>query len=243
MTQARSHIVPSGSDGLYHCVQRCVRRAFRCGADAYSGRSFEHGKSWIEQRLGLLAESFAVSTHAYAVLIHHLHVALQLARDAVAGWSDADVAARWARLFPPLQDSENATEAKCRHLVDDPERLQTIRGRLCDPSWLMRRLAEPINRQANREDRCKGRFGEGRFKAPRLCNERAILAAMAYVDLNPVQAGIADGLEDSAHTSIAARIASAGKTAQALDERLGPILGVLQPPLAITTVDCLQLLD
>ncbi len=107
----------------------------------------------------------------------------------------------------------------------------------------MRCLAEPIARHANSEDRCKGRFWEGRFKAQRLCDERALLAAMAYVDLNPVRAGIAEGLEDSSHTSVAARMAQVGQTPHTLRTGLGPILGVLQPPLAITTADYLQLLD
>ena len=243
MTQARSQLVPPGADGLYHCVQRCVRRAFLCGVDGYTGRSFEHRKGWIEQRLGLLAECFAVSIHAYAVMSNHLHMVVQIAPAASASWTAAEVAARWVRLFPPRHHSPEAFDAKCRRLMDDPQRLQTIRGRLCDLSWLMRCLAEPIARQANREDLCKGRFWEGRFKAQRLCDERALLAAMAYVDLNPVRAGIAQGLEDSAHTSVARRLASARSTKQVMSAGLGPILGVLQPPLAITTADYLQLLD
>ena len=243
MTQARSQLVPRGSDGLYHCVQRCVRRAFLCGNDDYTGRSFEHRKAWVEERLGLLAECFAISIHAYAVMSNHLHLVVQLAPDAVAGWTDLEVAARWVRLFPPRFDDANAVQAKCRRLIDDPERLRLIRSRLSDLSWLMRCLAEPIARRANREDRCKGRFWEGRFKAQRLCDERALLAAMAYVDLNPVRAGIAQSLEASAHTSATARIATAGKTPQTLGMPLSPILGVPRPSLAITTADYLQLLD
>mgnify|MGYP002780007220 CR=1 FL=1 len=243
MTQPRSQLVPPGSDGLYHCVQRCVRRAFLCGVDHYTGVSFEHRKTWIEQRLGLLAECFAVSIHAYAVMSNHLHLVVQLAPGAAAQWSDEDVAARWVRLFPPRLGTDWAVEAKCRRLIDDAERLQTIRQRLSDLSWLMRCLAEPIARRANSEDRCKGRFWEGRFKAQRLCDERALLAAMVYVDLNPVRAGIAEGLEDSSHTSVAARMAQVGQTPHTLRTGLGPILGVLQPPLAITTADYLQLLD
>ena len=243
MTQARSQLVPPGADGYYHCVQRCVRRAFLCGVDHYTGKSFEHRKAWVEQRLGLLAECFAVSIHAYAVMSNHLHLVLQLVPGAAAVWSDAEVAARWVRLFPPRQDSDEAVDAKCRRLIADTERLAIIRSRLSDLSWLMRCLAEPIARAANREDRCKGRFWEGRFKAQRLCDERALLAAMAYVDLNPVRAGIAQRLEDSAHTSVAARMAQAEQTREALGAGLGPILGVLRPPLAITTADYLQLLD
>ena len=243
MMQARSQLVPPGSDGLCHCVQRCVRRAFLCGNDDYTGRSFEHRKAWVEERLELLAECFAISIHAYAVMSNHLHLVVQLAPDAVAGWADLEVDARWVRLFPPRFDDANSVEAKCRRLIDDPERLKLIRSRLSDLSWLMRCLAEPIARRANREDRCNGRFWEGRFKAQHLCDERALLTAMAYVDLNPVRAGIAQSPEDSAHTSATARIATAGKTPQTLDMPLSPILGVPRPSLAITTADYLQLLD
>ena len=68
MTSARSALIPPGSAGAYHCVQRCVRRAFLCGEDRYTGQSFEHRKDWVQQRLGLLAECFAVAIHAYAVM-------------------------------------------------------------------------------------------------------------------------------------------------------------------------------
>ena len=243
MTQARRQLVPPGSDGAYHCVQRCVRRAFLCGVDAYTGESFEHRKQWVEQRLCLLAECFAVSIHAYAVMSNHLHLVVQLAPAAAAAWSDAHVAARWVRLFPPREDAAEAVEAKCSRLMADPERLQRIRSRLCDLSWLMRCLAEPIARRANREDGCKGRFWEGRFKAQRLCDELAVLAAMAYVDLNPVRAGIAERLDDATHTSAAARLAQASEAPEHLTKPLGPILGALRPPLAMSTADYLQLLD
>lgn len=243
MTQPRSQLAPPGSDGLYHCVQRCVRRAFLCGVDRYTGQSFEHRKAWIEDRLRLLAECFAVSIHAYAVMSNHLHLVVQLVPDAVAGWSDEEVAARWVRLFPPRQDSDAAVDAKSMRLRVDPERIQVIRGRLSDLSWLMRCLAEPIARRANREDACKGRFWEGRFKAQCLCDERALIAAMAYVDLNPVRAGIAQNVDDSAHTSASARIMQARADPRILCRRLGPILGVQQPSLGISSADYLQILD
>ena len=107
------------------------------------------------------------------------------------------------------------------------------------------RLNEPIARQANQEDNCTGRFWEGRFKSQALLDEAAVLACMAYVDLNPIRAQLADTPEHSDHTSIQLRIRAALKGGQ--PSNLLPFIGHEsdnQPKgIAFSLTDYLQLVE
>jgi hypothetical protein len=70
----------------------------------------------------------------------------------------------------------------------------------------MKCLKEPLSRLANREEQTRGAFFEGRFKSVAILDEESLLATCAYIDLNPVAAGIAEVPEASAHTSIKQRV-------------------------------------
>jgi putative transposase len=206
----RSRYVQDGQEGVYHCYTRCVRRAFLCGVDTLTLRDFSHRKAWMVDRLRSLAAIFAVEVCAYAIMETHYHTILRTRPDTVALWSDREVAARWLTLFPRHRGLSASplppTEEHIRALIDLPQRIAQLRQRLCSISWFMGRLNEFIARAANKEDKVKGRFWESRFKCQALLDEAAIACCMAYVDLNPIRAGLADTPEESEFTSIQERI-------------------------------------
>jgi REP element-mobilizing transposase RayT len=230
MTRARSDVVDLEVTPYYHCLARCVRRAFLCGDDAYSGRNFDHRKLWILERVKLLASLFAIDVCAYAVLANHFHLVLRVVAERIAAWSDDEVLDRVRRLCPTCVRGLGTMKAARRRKL-----VATWRERLGNLSWFMGRLDEYIARRANDEDGCKGRFWESRFGAKALMDDGALLACMAYVDLNPVRAGLATGLDDSSWTSIQQRLREAAAAlahAEAGPSNEAP--PALEPPAAMS---------
>ncbi|MCP4047983.1 MAG: hypothetical protein GY732_18570 [Gammaproteobacteria bacterium] len=101
----------------------------------------------------------------------------------------------------------------------------------------MRCINEPIARMANAEDHCTGRFWEGRFKSQALLDERALLACMAYVDLNPIRAAMAKTPEQSDYTSIQERIEHPENNC------LRPFMGIEDGGIPFNLKDYLELVD
>jgi len=214
MTLPRSALVSLDATPYYHCIGRCVRRAFLCGFDRYSGRSFEHRRGWIVAKLAELASTFAIDVAGYAVMSNHYHLVLKINANEAETWTDRQVVNRWCRLFAGhrlVQRYQAGESLSPAELEQVSVFVATYRTRLADLSWFMRCLNESIARMANAEDGCTGRFWEGRFKSQALLDEAALIACMAYVDLNPIRAGMATTPEASDYTSIQQRIHASGK--------------------------------
>ena len=160
MPRARKHLVCLSDTPCYHVHSRCVRRAFLCGVDRPSGRSYEHRRGWIEDRLQVLSSLFSIELCAYAVMSNHYHLVVKLNPSESDGWSDNEVLQRWTALFrgPLLVQRYRAGES-LSHAEQDTVRCiaAVYRDRLGSLSWFMKCLNEPIARQANAEDGCTGR--------------------------------------------------------------------------------------
>ncbi|PHS14047.1 MAG: transposase [Kangiella sp.] len=204
MTIARKQLIDLSHTPYYHCINRCVRRAWLCGDDPLTGKNYDGRKQSIVNRMKFLTTVFGIELCAYVVMSNHYHVVLHVNAELIDNLTEKEVAKRWVQVYKNAIGIRYIEGAKLD--IKEQEAMNTYlpiwRERLKDISWYMRALNEGIARKANKEDDCKGHFWEGRFKSQALTDEAALLACMAYVDLNPIRAKIAKTPEDSNHTSI-----------------------------------------
>lgn len=209
MPTARKRLVCPEITPYYHCVNRCVRRAFLCGIDPNTGKDLSHRKAFIEKLMFTLARAFAFDICAYAVMSNHYHIVLHMDRARAKGWTLVEVIQSWHQVFRGTNLSQRflKDEVLSTEELDELEQQAEIwRSRLVDLSWYMRVLNERVARQANLEDGCTGRFWGKRYSSQALLDEPALLGCMTYVDLNPVRAGLAKTPEASDYTSIQKRV-------------------------------------
>jgi len=207
MTLARKQLISIDDTPYYHIISRCVRRAFLCGKDKYSGKCFEHRRKLIVDRIKQLADVFNIDICAYAVMSNHYHLVLKV--NDSNDWSERKCLIDWSTLC-------GISDLCTRYIKHDglsKYELESVypdaaeyRKRLMSISWFMKLLNEYIAKVANAEDEVTGHFWQARFKSQALLDERALLTCMAYVDLNPIRAAMALTPETSDYTSIQERI-------------------------------------
>jgi hypothetical protein len=203
MTVARSQLVDVDVTPWYHVISKTVR-----GAELLR-QGDEDRKRWIEHRLQFLGEIFAMDVAGYAVMDNHFHALVRLDPQRIDDWTDEEAVRRWAKLYPPrgknrqpLKPVSNWVQQK----LADGKFVGRVRQRLGSLSWFMKCLKEPLARLANKSDSQTGAFWQSRFKSIAVLGEEALLATCAYIDLNPVAAGLAPVPEDSEHTSLKTRV-------------------------------------
>ncbi len=186
----RSDVFHHNEVGVAHCVQRCVRRAFLAGKDPVTGKPMNTARLDPETDgiacLGLRARCVDLCRDVQPSPHHAPH-----APRCRQNLNDEEIARRWLRLFPGRRLEDflgEPTKQDIANAIGNAKKIAEWRKRLSDISWFMRALAEPIARKANKEDKCTGRFWEGRFKAQKIADEAGLLACAMYVDLNPVRA-------------------------------------------------------
>ena len=155
MPRPRKQQISLDATPFYHCVSRCVRRAFLCGKDPLTGRSHEHRRQQIEYDPLRLASIFYIDLVSFCVMSNHHHVVVHVDRERCSKANPKEIALRWHQLFKAKEFSQKFVDGES---LESHEQYQldtlidTWRSRLHDISWFMKVLNEKIARMANKED-------------------------------------------------------------------------------------------
>ena len=223
MTKPRKELVSVSDTPYYHIVSRCVRRTFLCGYDDLTNTDYEHRKDWIVDRIQLLNALFSIDLCSYAIMSNHYHLVVHINPKNTESWSNKEVAERWTTLFQGpilIQQWLNGAPLNRPQQQTVNNIIAVWRERLSNLSWYMKCLNESIARKANKEDNCTGHFWESRYKSQALKTDHALLACMAYVDLNPIRAKQAETPESSDYTSIQERIKPKWNLKKAIERQI-----------------------
>jgi len=252
MATPRKYKVCLESTTHYHLTSRCVRQAYLLGEN--SGRGNISRRELMRQRIYTLINAYSINLLSYALMGNHYHLVVNIDLPAAEGLSDHEVLSRWYSIHKPPRLVKTYLKG---YVLNDSEKLQlsklvkTLRERLTSLSWFMKDLNEYIARIANQQDGAKGKFWEERFGSQALLDVAAIVAAMVYVDLNPIRASVAKTPEDSDFTSICYRMAYYRKQRYHGDRLIQA--DVIQPlpvsiqddpePIPFTLEDYIELVD
>jgi REP element-mobilizing transposase RayT len=80
---ARAKLVDVSLARSYHCISRCIRKAFLLG------QGDDDRRAWLENRLEELADIFAAAVGGFSMMENHLHVLLRLDPEVAQAWSDS----------------------------------------------------------------------------------------------------------------------------------------------------------
>jgi hypothetical protein len=234
VSYARRKLLGVERQAVFHCWNRCVRRAFLCGRDPQTGKDFSHRRDWIVHREEQLAGLFAIDIEFRTELSNHLHLVLRTMPRVAKRWTAKEVVRRWLTITKLAKcfsdDLPRPDPKRVEKLSQDKKLVARLRRRLSSVSWFMGILCENIARRANHEDDCKGRFFETRFACRECTDLNALLVCGIYVDLNPYRAGEVNNPVGSRYTSVYQRLQAQGLRKNAADRPDGWLGELTLPP-------------
>ena len=205
MRMARIKI--AGGTAVYHCISRVVGEQMLLE---------DQGKEKLISLLGKLAEFCGVEVITYCMMSNHFHLLLRVPTRVEL--SDAELLAKMAKFYGKRGIlTVVAQEGLKLHGKIDADIRESVVGRMGDVSAFMKEFKQRFSRWYNKTT---GRFGTlwaERFTSVLVEDSGAALRTVAaYIDLNPVRAGLVKDPKDYRFCGYAAALTGSTAIRQGL---------------------------
>jgi putative transposase len=192
MRMRRIKVAAAEQTAVYHCVTRTVNGEF-----LFDDRAREMLRKHLRQ-----AERFCgVGILTFCILSNHFHVLIKVPQ-LPSSLSDAELLARYRALYPkPTKFQLASLEVLAARLQAGGPAAETLRSQLLsrmnDVSEFMKIVKQRFSVWFNRTHNRYGTLWAERFKSVLVENTpKALETVAAYIDLNPVRAGLVDDPAD-----------------------------------------------
>jgi len=222
---------PEG-DGYYHCVSRVVDRRF-----VFDKAEKRHFRKWMRK-----LEAFCgVQIVTYCLMSNHFHLLVRVPDKAAAPRLTEAVLRKLLKEIYSKDDLLSAEQDLDRAVAEGEEALATLleryEARRHSLPVFMRELKQRFTKWFNRRHSRKGTLWEDRYRSVLVEGDASTLAAVAaYIDLNPVRAGLADSPEDDPWTGYAEACSGSRIAQRGLLAILAAHPGYLGAPEAVAGV-------
>ena len=177
---------------IYHCISRTVN-----GEMLFT----DEAKEMLQKHLHQVAEFSGVEIITYAVMTNHLHVLVRVSPQ--QNLSDAELLRRYKVLYPKptkwATTQLDILESMFKENCPEAEKLRKrLMVRMGDISQFMKTLKQRFSVWFNRTHKRFGTLWAERFNSTIVEGNRhfALQMVAAYIDLNPVRAGMVEDPKD-----------------------------------------------
>ena len=160
-------------------------------------------KEYIKNLLLRFAQSFYVHIHSYCIMSNHFHILLSDRTNDAKLATPEELLTRYQKIygknsFPP----EGSINKDGSMTPDEDGGILRLRNRLGSISRFIQEFKQSCTRWYNKQHDRKGYMWGDRFKSVAVDKGEARLVCSAYIDLNPVRAGITTQPDDYRWSSL-----------------------------------------
>jgi putative transposase len=175
---------PDASSGFYHCMSRVVDRQFIFG---------EIEKEHFSRLMRQYARFCGIQILTFCLMGNHFHLLIEVPKRPESPPNDAELLQRISAIYPPArieQIRRQLADTSLLSIQKDALR-QRFWQRMGDLSQYLKELKQRFSQWHNLRHGRRGTLWEERFKSVLIGAEGSALSTIAaYIDLNPVRAGL-----------------------------------------------------
>ncbi len=184
--------------GAYHLISRVSKGEYLFG--------FEE-KEYFFKLVQRYAKGFYVDIHAFCIMSNHFHILATGSESQAEKASGRELVRRYRAIHGSDKEIPEGSYSGKGELEYDPDGgIERLRKRLGSISRFMQEIKQTFSRWYNKKNNVKGCLWGDRFKGVLVAKGESLLACAAYIDLNPVRAGLVKNPEDYRFSSMGLKV-------------------------------------